>query len=192
MSTTLMVVLVVAAVVLVAAFGYVLANRARTQRLRRRFGPEYDRAVERHGTRAAAERELMSRRKRHAELELRELDPRQRERYREQWTAVQEEFVDRPAEAVEQAGRLVTVVMGERGYPTRDFDEQVETLSVEHARTLDHYRRGHEISERAARREAGTEELRQAMVHYRALFEELLGTPATGGHHRPAGRTAGG
>jgi hypothetical protein len=194
MSTILMVVLIVAAVVLVAALGYALTVQGRSRMLRRRFGPEYDRAVERHGNRGAAERELMSRRKRHAELELRELDPRQRERHREEWQAVQEQFVDQPAEAVEQAGRLVTQVMGERGYPTRDFDEQVEHLSVEHARTLDHYRRGHEISERAARREAGTEELRQAMVHYRALFDELLGAPAGHGPagQGPADRTAGG
>ncbi|GLZ03142.1 hypothetical protein Acsp03_06090 [Actinomadura sp. NBRC 104412] len=175
MSTILMIVVAVAFLALVAAFGYASWNRARTRRLRRRFGPEYDRAVERHGGRAAAERELMSRHRRHRELELRELDPAQRERYREQWLTVQERFVDQPGAAVEQADRLVLVVMGERGYPTRDFDDRIEHLSVEHAGVLDHYRRGHDIGVRAGRREATTEELRQAMVHYHALFDDLLG-----------------
>ncbi|MEW2354719.1 hypothetical protein [Spirillospora sp. NPDC029432] len=205
MSTILMVVVAVVIIALVAAAGYVLWTQARTRALRRRFGPEYDRAVERHGKRAAAERELMSRERRHEELELRELDPRQRELYREQWVHVQEQFVDAPGAAVEQAGRLVTVVMGERGYPTRDFDDRVAHLSVEHGRTLDHYRRGHDIGARAARDEATTEELRQAMVHYRALFEDLLkvpdgersgsragqGTPAHHGPGRDRGPEAG-
>jgi hypothetical protein len=181
MSTVLWLVLDLAITVLVIAFGYAFWKRARTRGLQRRFGPEYDRAVERHGDRAAAERELRSRRRRHRELELRELGTAQRERYREQWLTVQELFVDRPAAAVEQADRLVMVVMGERGYPTRDFDDRIEHLSVEHARTLDQYRSGHEISVRAGRGEATTEELRQAMTHYRALFEELLGAPADRG-----------
>ncbi|MFI6519274.1 hypothetical protein ACIBF1_27225 [Spirillospora sp. NPDC050679] len=178
MSTAVMVVVAVVVIAAVAGAGYLVWTRARSRRLRQRFGSEYDRAVERHGGRGAAEKELMSREQRHQELELRELDPGQRERYREQWTRVQEQFVDTPESAVEQADRLVTVVMGDRGYPTGGFDEKVTHLSVEHGRTLDHYRRGHEISARAAGKEATTEELRQAMVHYRALFEDLLRVPA--------------
>jgi hypothetical protein len=178
MSTVLMVVLAVVIIVLLAGAGYALRAGARTRGLRRRFGPEYDRAVERHGNRGDAERELMARRRRHEELELHELEPRQREQYRREWIHVQEQFVDAPAPAVEQADRLVTTVMGERGYPTRDFDDRVEHLSVEHGRTLDHYRQGHDISARASRQEASTEDLRQAMVHYRVLFEELLAVPA--------------
>lgn len=177
MSTAVMVVIVVVVIAVLAAAGYFAWTRSRSQRLRRRFGPEYDRAVERHGNRGAAEKELLDREQRHQELELRELDPRQRELYREQWTHVQEQFVDAPEGAVEQADRLVTVVMGERGYPTGGYDEKVTHLSVEHGRTLDHYRRGHDISTRAANKEASTEELRQAMVHYRALFEDLLAVP---------------
>ncbi|MFC4913861.1 hypothetical protein [Actinomadura gamaensis] len=178
MSTAVMVVIAIVVVLAVAAALLLAVRQSRTRRLRNRFGPEYDRAVERAGGRSAAERELMSREKRHEELSLRELDPRQRELYREQWTHVQEQFVDTPDAAVAQADRLVTAVMGDRGYPTRDFDDRVEHLSVEHGRTLDHYRRGHEISVRADRKEASTEDLRQAMVHYRALFEDLLAVPA--------------
>ncbi|MBC6463821.1 hypothetical protein, partial [Actinomadura sp. HBU206391] len=101
-----------------------------------------------------------------------------RERYREQWTQIQEKFVDDPEAVVGQADRLVTTVAAERGYPTGSFDEQITTLSVDHGHTVDHYRRAHEIGDRAGRKEASTEDLRQAMVHYRALFEDLLGTPS--------------
>ncbi|WP_433323700.1 hypothetical protein [Spirillospora sp. CA-294931] len=196
MSTVIMVVIIVAIVALIAGAGYVMWTRARSGKLRKQFGPEYDRAVERHGNRSAAERELRSRQERHQELELRELDPRQRELYREQWTHVQEQFVDAPEAAVEQGDRLVAAVMGERGYPTRGYEDRVAHLSVEHGRTLDHYRRGHEISVRASRKEAGTEDLRQAMVHYRALFEDLLAVPAeersagkVGDQRTPGGRS---
>ncbi|TDD93630.1 hypothetical protein [Actinomadura rubrisoli] len=175
MSTVIMVVI---AVVIVAAVAYLAWTQARTRRLKRRFGPEYDRALESQGGRAAAERELLSREERHQELELRDLEPQQREQYREQWVRVQERFVDAPEAAVEQADGLVTVVMGERGYPTRGFEEKAAHLSVEHGRTLEHYRDAHDISARAQGKQASTEELRQAMVHYRALFEELLSVPA--------------
>jgi len=169
-----MVVVVVVVVALVAGAGFLFWRQARTQRLRRQFGPEYDRAIDSHQNRREAERELQNREQRHQELDIRPLDPQARERYRQQWTQVQEHFVDAPEAAVEQGDRLVIVVMGERGYPTENFDERVASLSVEHGRMLDHYRRGHEISLSAGRKEASTEELRQAMVHYRALFEELL------------------
>jgi hypothetical protein len=177
MSTALMVVIVVVVVALVAGAGFLLWSQARTQRLRRQFGPEYDRAIDSHHSRREAERELHAREQRHRELDIRPLEPRARELYQEQWTHVQEHFVDAPEAAVEQGDRLVTTVMGERGYPVQDFDDRVAHLSVEHGRMLDHYRRGHEISGKAARKEATTEELRQAMVHYRALFEDLLSVP---------------
>jgi hypothetical protein len=177
MSTAVWVVVAVLIVALAAGAGFMLKTRSRSQRLQRQFGPEYDRALERHGNRGAAEKELLERRNRHAELDIRPLDPHQRELYREQWTHVQERFVDTPEAAVEQADRLVVTVMGERGYPTKDFEDRIAHLSVEHGRTLDQYRRGHDISRRAAGNEASTEDLRQAMVHYRALFEELLAVP---------------
>ncbi|WP_207939466.1 hypothetical protein [Actinomadura darangshiensis] len=174
MSTAIWVVIAIIIVAVLAAAGYAAWTRSRSAQLRRRFGPEYDRAVESAGGRSAAERELRSREQRHEELELHDLDPRRREQYREQWVRVQERFVDTPEAAVEQADGLVTVVMGERGYPTHGFEDKVAHLSVEHGRTMDHYRSAHTLSGKAASREASTEDLRQAMVHYRSLFEELL------------------
>ena len=178
MSTAVMVVIAVVAVVVASGIGFLLWSRARTVRLRRRFGPEYDRAVARTGNRRAAERELRERERRHHELDIRPLDDAARDDYRQQWIHVQEEFVDSPAAALTQADRLVIKVMGDRGYPTAGFDERVAHLSVEHGRTIDYYRRGHEISCRAERNEASTEDMRQAMVHYRALLEDLLAVPA--------------
>ncbi|WP_207946360.1 hypothetical protein [Actinomadura sp. 7K507] len=184
MSTAIWVVIAVAVVAALAAAVYLAQTRARTRRLKRRFGPEYDRTLHSQGGRTAAERELRSREERHDELELRDLDPRRREEYREQWGRVQERFVDTPEAAVEQADGLVTVVMGERGYPTHGFEDKVAHLSVEHGRTMEHYRSAHAISGRAANHEASTEDLRQAMKHYHALFEELLSVP---GGDRPDG-----
>lgn len=193
MSTALLVVTVVVVAVLAAA-GFLLWSGLRTRRLRRRFGPEYDRAVERYGSRGAAERELLTRRRRHQRLNLRPLEARRRERHREQWARIQERFVDAPEEAVGRADRLVTEVMAERGYPTEDFQERIAQLSVDHGRTLDQYRRGREISRRAAEGTASTEELRQAMVHYRALLEELLAVPEEdrSGHDGRTGAGEGG
>ncbi|WP_199486965.1 hypothetical protein, partial [Actinomadura logoneensis] len=187
MSTAIMVVVAVVVVVAVIAAALLASRQARTRRLRRRFGPEYDRAVERHGGKAAAERELTQREHRHEELPLRELDPGRRELYRGQWTQVQEQFVDAPEAALEQADRLVKAVMNERGYPDGDFEDRAADLSVEHARALDHYRRGREIRLHHGREKATTEDLRQAMVHYRTLFEDLVADPA----ERRADGTAG-
>lgn len=177
MSTAVMVVIAVLAVGAVTGIGFLLWSRARTQRLRRRFGPEYDRAVARRRNRRAAERELRARERRHYDLDIQPLDETARADYREQWVHVQEDFVDSPVAALTGADRLVIKLMGDRGYPTSGFDERIAYLSVEHGRTIDYYRRGHEISCRAERDEASTEDMRQAMVHYRALFEELLAVP---------------
>lgn len=194
MSTIVIVVLVI---VLIGAIASVLVRRlTRTRRLRHRFGPEYDRAVEAHGGRARAEADLLSRERRHRELVLRPLAPRRRELFLEQWTQLQERFIDAPHTAVEEAERLVTSTMTERGYPAAGFEDQMSHLSVEHGGALDDYRRGHEIGVRAARDQASTEDLRQAMVHYRALFQDLLAAPtpapsATGRHAGAAGAGGG-
>jgi hypothetical protein len=167
-------VVVVAAVVVIAALLWTSARRRRN--LQQRFGPEYERQVARHGDRGAAERELREREQRHAELDIRELSDTDRERYVQQWHHVQASFVEDPSQAVDAADGLLTRLMSDMGYPTGDFEEQASTLSVEHSRTLGRYRLAHEISLANERHEASTEQLRQALVHYRSLAEELLGT----------------
>ncbi|MFI7021886.1 hypothetical protein ACIBMZ_04110 [Micromonospora sp. NPDC049900] len=166
---TVLVILVVAAV----AAAVVVAGRRRS--LRQRFGPEYDHVVAERDSRSAAERELRDRERRHAELELVPLAPESRARYAAAWEELQVRFIDSPAETVGQADELVTRLVAERGYPTGDFSDQIAHLSVEHARTLSHYRDAHEIHLRNEQGEASTEDLRQAVVHYRALFADLLG-----------------
>jgi hypothetical protein len=174
MSSTQIIVLVVVIVVVLALVvaGWMMAKRAQ---LRRRFGPEYDHVVAEQGSRSAAERELRERERRHAQLSVRPLPEPARASYAAAWEQVQVRFIDAPAEAVGEADSLVTRVMSDRGYPTGDFDDQVAELSVEHGHTLGHYRDAHEIHLRNERGEATTEQLRQALVHYRALFADLLG-----------------
>jgi len=174
---------VVAIVVLVGiALVAMLASRGRRGRaLRKRFGPEYDRALAETGSADKAESDLGDRVKRREALQIRELDPRARERYSESWRSVQAHFVDDPHGAVREADELVMGVMRDRGYPTTDFDQQAGDLSVDHAGVIDNYRRAHEISLAGEQGQASTDDLRQATVHYRALFEELLagrGDPA--------------
>jgi hypothetical protein len=177
MSSTQIIVLVVVIIVVLAlaAAAWMVGRRAQ---LRRRFGPEYDRLVQEQGNRAAAERELRERTRRHAELSIKPLSPEAHERYAAAWEQVQARFIDTPAEAVGEADALVTQVMADRGYPTNGFDEQAAELSVEHGHTLGHYRDAHEVHLRNEQGEATTEQLRQALVHYRALFSDLLGSPA--------------
>jgi hypothetical protein len=178
MSSGTIIVIIVAILVVVAIAGVVYDTRRR--RLRQRFGPEYDRLVEEKGSRTKAEAELANRQRRVAGLDIRPLDPAARARYAENWAAVQEHFVDSPQDAVLAAQRLVMTVMKERGYPTEGGDQVLADLSVDHANVLDHYRAAYNISQRAADNAASTEDLRQAMIHYRALFQDLLGeTSAT-------------
>jgi len=177
MSATQIIVLIVVIVVVaaLAAVGWTMARRAQ---LRRRFGPEYDRLVQEQGGRMAAERELRERERRHAELSIKPLAPDARDRYAAAWERVQARFVDTPGEAVAEADTLVSEVMAERGYPTNGYDDQLANLSVEHGHTLGHYRDAHDLHLRNERGEATTEQLRQALVHYRALFTDLLGLDA--------------
>jgi hypothetical protein len=166
----------VVAVVLVAGLAGAAAwYYVRHRTLKERFGPEYDRVVADRDGRVAAERELRERERRHSELELRTFDDADRQRYAEQWRAVQELFLEDPEKAVVSGDELVTRLVGQRGYPTENHEQQLEYLSVEHARTLGHYRDAHQIYLRAQQGEASTEELRQALVHYRAIFADLLG-----------------
>lgn len=170
MEITIIVVAAVLVVALIAAGWYLF----RRQSLRRRFGPEYRRLAKQEGPQAA-DRELRERERRHANLQLKELDDATRERYREAWTTVQSRFVDAPESAIGAADDLVTRLVAERGYPTGDYDERLAQLSVEHSRTLEQYRSAHDIHLRHQRGEATTEDLRQALVDFRALFADLLG-----------------
>lgn len=174
MSTTALIVIATAVVAVVVIV--MLVVRARRRRaLRSRFGPEYDRAVAESGSSTKAEKMLDERVKRREALDIHELDPMQRQRYSQSWQSVQAHFVDDPRGAVRDADQLVGGVMRDRGYPTEGFEQQAGDLSVDHAGVMENYRKAHEISLRNDRNEATTDDLRQAMVHYRALFQELLG-----------------
>ncbi|MCX5009851.1 MULTISPECIES: hypothetical protein [unclassified Streptomyces] len=173
-STLLAVLIPVAVVLILAALAAWMFRRRR--RLQERFGPEYDRTVEGTGSKHAADAELRDREVRHDNLDIRELPAEERHRYSDAWTTVQQRFVDRPEGAVAQADELVTRLMRDRGYPTEGYEQQLRELSVEHGRTLEHYRAAHEVNMRSSGGQATTEELRGAMVHYRALFDELVGT----------------
>jgi hypothetical protein len=174
MSSGTTVIIVIAIIVVVAAIAGIAYN-TRRRRLQQRFGPEYDRMVEEKGSRTKAEAELANRQRRVAGLDIRPLDPAARAQYAENWAVVQERFVDAPQDAVMAAQRLVMTVMKERGYPTEGGDQVLADLSVDHANVLDNYRAAYDISQRAADNAASTEDLRQAMIHYRALFQDLLG-----------------
>ena len=169
-------VLIVVAVLLVLLIVWWIVRRRRSERLRERFGPEYDRTLADAGKRRRAEAELQERERRRTRLDIRPLQPAARDRYVQSWRAVQERFVDTPDGAVAEADRLVIEVMRERGYPIEDFEQRAADVSVDHPVVVDNYRAAHAISVARQSGEAGTEDLRQAMVHYRALFEELLET----------------
>ncbi|MEU3980967.1 hypothetical protein AB0F77_12740 [Streptomyces sp. NPDC026672] len=174
MSTGTLLAIIIPVVVVLVLAAVAVALLSRRRRLRERFGPEYERTVEGADSRRAAERELRERERRHDALDIKPLPTDARERYAREWSGVQEEFVDRPRDAVHDADRLVTSLMHDRGYPTEDFDQQMRDLSVEHGSTLEHYRAAHEVEARAHGDRTTTEQLRGAMVHYRALFDELL------------------
>jgi hypothetical protein len=175
MATWVWIVIAIAVVVVLAVI-VAAASRARQRRqLQAGFGPEYDRTVESSGNRREAERELAQRRERREQLDIRELAPAARQRYLESWRDVQTRFVDDPGSSVGEADRLVQTVMSERGYPTDDFEQRAADISVDHPHVVEHYRVAHGVWAANERGEASTEDLRQALVHYRALFDELLG-----------------
>ncbi|MEU6769733.1 hypothetical protein [Streptomyces sp. NPDC046759] len=174
MSTGTLLAIIIPIVVVVALAAVAVSLLIRRRHLRERFGPEYERTVEGSDSRLAAERELRERERRHDSLDIKPLPPDSRDRYTREWSSVQEEFVDRPQDAVHDADQLVTSLMHERGYPTEGFEQQTKDLSVEHGATLEHYRAAHEVETLSTRTQATTEQLRGAMVHYRALFDELL------------------
>ncbi|HZR98024.1 MAG TPA: hypothetical protein VFE37_04915 [Chloroflexota bacterium] len=173
-QTTLIVVVVVAIVVIAAIAAWAYSQKRRSAELRERFGPEYSRAVRTSGDPRRAEAELAARQERVEQLHIRPLPAPDRERFAQAWRAAQARFVDDPAGAMADADRLVDEVMRARGYPMGAFEQRAADISVDHADVVQHYRVAHAIAQRAQRGEASTEELRQAMVHYRALFDDLL------------------
>ncbi|WP_329063749.1 hypothetical protein [Amycolatopsis sp. NBC_01480] len=183
MPTWLIVVIVVVAVVVIAAVAWLVLQETQRKRLQRKFGPEYTRAVEENESPRAAQRDLADRERRHQELDIHPLSPSTRERYAQRWALIQEKFVDQPAGAVDEADEVLVSLMAERGYPTEGYDQQLSDLSVRHSSTLKHYRAAHETHTRHAETALSTEELRDAMVHYRTVFEDLL----TDGADRPHG-----
>jgi hypothetical protein len=166
---------VIAVVIIVAALLAAAALTARRRRLQQQFGPEYERAVTEQSSRLRAEAELTGRQRRVRKLDIRPLAEETKQQYAADWTVIQEQFVDAPQTAVARAYDLVVTVMTERGYPTDDSEQVVADLSVEHAATVDHFRAAQQITSAAASGDAATEDLRQALIHYRALFSDLLG-----------------
>jgi hypothetical protein len=181
----LIVVLIALGIIAVAGLIYWAVTNRRRSRLRQRFGPEYDRMVEQRGARRGVESELAAREKRRQRLDIRPLAPEARDEFARRWRDTQARFVDEPGPAVAEADSLVQGVMRERGYPVEDFSQREADLSVDHPTVLEHYRAAHDISLAWSQGQATTEDLRQAMVHYRTLFEELLEAGPEEPQYRP-------
>jgi hypothetical protein len=173
MDTGLLVAILVV-IVLLALLAFFAGRQRRSRKLQDRFGPEYDRTVEQAGDRRTAEADLQERAERRERFDIVPLEPEARTRYVEAWRHTQAQFVDEPAEATREADRLITSVMRDRGYPVDDFEQRAADISVDHPQVVDDYRAAHAIAAANDRSEASTEDLRQALVHYRSLFEELL------------------
>jgi len=177
-DATLIIVAVVIIAILVAAVWW-YSMRQRSAKLQEKFGPEYERTVAEKGDTRKAEDELTDRQKRVSKLEIKPLAADERRRFNDEWRAVQARFVDDPSAAVRDADTLVGRVMEARGYPVGDFEQRAADVSVDHPAVLEHYRAAHAVALRHAQGQASTEDLRQAMVHYRALCAELLEEPPT-------------
>jgi len=176
---------IVVVVLVVVSVGWIWMRRQRTQRLTGQYGPEYQRTVESAGDQREAERELDARQKRVKGFEIRALSTDERDRYLASWKESQAHFVDDPSGAISQADVLVQEVMRAHGYPMVDFEQRAADISVDHPHVLEEYRAAHNIAERHATGDVETEDLRQAMVHYRALFEDLLETDSAAPEQEP-------
>jgi hypothetical protein len=165
-------------VVAVLAIAWVWMRQRRTRGLQERFGPEYDTAVDEAGSRSRAESDLSARRKRVENLHIVDVPRDEAEEYATEWEGVQARFVDHPSEAITEAEQLVTRVMGRRGYPVADFEQRAADISVDHPQVVSEYREARAIAIANSDGNASTEDLRKAMLHYRALFDELLGKQA--------------
>lgn len=166
--------IIIAVIVVIIAVIAFYVRRRRSERLREHFGPEYDRAIADEGDRSRAEADLEHRAERAKKFHLRPLPPEEKARFSEQWDRVQAHFVDAPAGAVAEADQLLGDIMATCGYPVGDFEQRAADISVDHPVVTQNYRAAHDIAIRQAKGQASTEDLRRAMIHYRALFEELL------------------
>jgi hypothetical protein len=174
MDTGLLIVTIIIVIALVVA-AVLLGQRRRSQRLQAQFGPEYQRTVARTGDRRSAESSLSERAQRRRELDIVELQPAVRDRYLQAWRMTQGKFVDDPAGATREADTLVATVMRDRGYPVDEFEQRADDISVDHPKVAEDYRAAHAVSQANEQGLASTDDLRQAFVHYRSLFVELLG-----------------
>ena len=177
-STVSIIVVVLVLVIIGALLGLVFSRRKRTERLHDKFGPEYDHTVQTMGSKKKAQTELEERQKHVKALEIRPLSISEREHYLADWSAVQSKFVDEPGQAIEAADRLIKEVMQVRDYPVSDFEQRAADISVTYPDLVSNYRAAREIAIKNEQGQADTEELRQAMIYYRSLFDELLGTDA--------------
>ncbi len=175
MDPTVLIIIAAIVVILLAIGAFIFLRRRRTSGLRARFGPEYDRTLEKSGDRRLAEANLQAREKRVERFQIRPLAPGDRARFVESWRRVQSRFVDDPKGAITEADQLLGDVMSMRGYPVTDFEQRAADISVDHPVVVENYRAGHDIAMRHSKGQASTEDLRQAIIHYRTLFEELVG-----------------
>jgi hypothetical protein len=176
-TTTIIFIGVLIGIAILGIAVLIFHRKRRTEGLRTRFGPEYARALQESGDRRHAEASLEERKKRVEHFKLRPLTPGDRARFTESWRRVQAQFVDDPKGAVTECDQLLGDVMSTRGYPVSDFEQRTADISVDHPRVVENYRAAHEIVLRHAQGQASTEDLRQAMIHYRTLFVELVGEP---------------
>ena len=185
-TQTWMILAGVVVLVVIALAAWFISKKKQSHRLQERFGPEYGRSVEDLGSRTKAESELKAREKRVEHLTIVPLAPSEAARFSQAWKDLQGRFVDNPKGAVVQADQLVRELMLKRGYPMGDFERRAADISVDHPSVVEHYRAAQAIAVRDARGEADTEELRKAMVHYRALFDELLEIKEDGKQEMPS------
>ncbi|MGH7023799.1 MAG: hypothetical protein ACREEB_09435 [Caulobacteraceae bacterium] len=184
-ETAYIAIVVIVVLIIAAALIFMEWRNRHTKHLKSQFGPEYSRAVEAAGSRGKAEADLLEREKRVEAFDLKPLDPEARRGFTERWSVIQSEFVDTPNRAVADADALTVDVMTARGYPMSEFDQRAADISVDHPQVVQNYRTAHAIALRNAKDGADTEDLRQATVAYRALFEELVGD-GQGEEHAPA------
>jgi hypothetical protein len=177
-------VILIVGVIILAGLGFFLYRERRTKTLRQHFGPEYDHALHEYGSQPKAEQALEARQRRREKLHIQPLPLHEREQFSERWHDVQTRFVDDPSASIRQADELVMQVMKARGYPVADFDHRAEDLSVDHPGVVRNYRAAHLIAMRHEKGDASTEDLRQALVYYRDLFDELLEAHTTTGARR--------